>query len=148
MKVHLERATPAHVQTFAPELGVEDQAAAAEAGFPSPGAAVLSMLQASREAFAMVGGGRVLAIAGIFQLRPGGLWVHTAPAFKSAGFGALRVTRLLIDRFVLDYGELRIDVDGSKPDLVRLADWLGFKAKGAVTKFGRAHHCCVLRRAA
>lgn len=146
MKVHLERATPGHVQTFALELGESDAAAAVEAGFQSPRVALLSMLNGSVEAFALVGELRVIAMAGVFKLRPGQLWLHTAPAFKTAGFGALRVSRLLIDRLVMDHGELTIDVDAGNPDLVRMADWLGFKARGSVTRFGRPHHCCVLRR--
>lgn len=148
MKVHLERANARHVQTFALDLGPEDQAAAVEAGFASPRVALLSMLVGSREAFAMVRDGQVLAMAGVFQLRRGGLWLHTAPAFKAAGFGALRVARLLIDRLVVDHGELTIDVDAGRPELVRMADWLGFKARGSITRFGRPFHCCVLRRAA
>lgn len=152
MKVHLERATPAHVQTFASALPSADDELAREAGFSSAQDGVQSMLDGSREAFALVERGplldRVIAMTGIFRLRPGALWVHTAPAFKTAGFGALRVARMLIDRFAVDYGELTIDVDSTRPELVRLADWLGFRARGAIERFGRPHHCCVLRRAA
>lgn len=148
MKVHLERAGLEHVQTFACELEPEEHEVAKQLGWPAGGLAMYShLLDNSREAFALVADQRVIAMLGVLS-RPGTacLWLHMPPAFKSAGFGALRVARLLIERLLGQYGELRIDVEASNADTVRMADWLGFRTCGPnVEKHGRLFHQCVLR---
>jgi hypothetical protein len=160
MKVHLERATPAHVQTFAPACDDDEREVARLLGYPSVSSLYGDLVVRSREAFAMCasehckGDHGVIGLAGVL-VDPAApdegarLWLHLVDGFKRAGFGALRTARLLIDRFVGQYGELRVDVETSKADLVRMADWLGFKLCGPnVEKFGRTFHQCRLRRAA
>lgn len=154
MKVQLERATRAHVQTFAwAELEAEEHELALQLGFVDGEEMYVNLLDQSREAFALITApvtqARVIAMMGVLKQGTGLLWMHMAPAFKAAGFGALRVARLLINRLVMDHGELRVDVEASNPDLVRMADWLGFKLCGPnVEKLGRTFHQCKLRRAA
>jgi hypothetical protein len=150
VKVHLERATPAHVQTFAPECEPEEHLVAAELGWLTGVEGMYAnLLERSHESFALVAGERVIAMLGVLRgPAPARLWLHMPPAFKTAGFGALRVARQLIDRLLTEHGELRIDVEASKPDVVRMADWLGFRHLGFTEKLGRVFHQCRLRRAA
>lgn len=152
MKVRLEKATRELVQTFA--WGAVEHAehvVAVQLGFVDAEGMFTELLEGSREAYALLTdlGPVPIAMMGVLKQGTGLLWMHMAPAFKAAGFGALRVARLLINRLVMDHGELRVDVEASNPDLVRMADWLGFKLCGPnVEKLGRTFHQCKLRRAA
>lgn len=156
MKVHLERAAAGDVQTFAPECEPEEHQVAILLGWPGAEEMFVDLVQRSRESFAMKSEDRtrVVAMAGVLKrpifdlVSPGQLWLHMPPAFRSAGFGALRLARQLIDRLLVDYGGLEIDIDSQRPELVRMADWLGFKHVRFTTKFERVFHHCVLRRAA
>lgn len=147
--MHLEAPTSRHVQTFARELGPSDDADAMACGYPSARAGYWELVAHSLEAHALCAEERVIAMCGVLnEPRSGGtarLWVHTAPCFKAAGLGALRTVRELVLGLVERHGELTIDIDSQSPALVRMADWLGFKHLGFVTKAGRPWHHAVLR---
>lgn len=152
MKVHLEKATAAHVQTFAwGSVEPEEHGVARQLGFADAAGMFDGLLSRSQQAYAMVGErDQVIAMAGVLRAAPPGrMWLHMPPVFKTAGFGALRVARLLIERWLGELGELLIDVEASNTDVVRMADWLGFKRCAPdVEKLGRTFHQCRLRRAA
>lgn len=149
MKVRLERVTPAHVQTFAQACPESDQELARAVGFTGVLDACLDLVARSDEAKALVTEQhQVLALAGVYAQSPAAMWVHTAPAFKTAGFGALRVSRLLVDRWVLERRELRLAVPMDNPDLARMADWLGFKLCGPVVSYGGRQFFSTTRKAA
>lgn len=145
----LKVASPDVVQTFARELGPDDELEARTAGYPSAVAPYVALAASSRDKWALVQLGdveHVVALAGVTQ--SGSFWVHTAAAFKGAGLSAMRKVRIVVGWLLEKYGELRIDVDVEKPELVRMADWLGFRLCGPdVEKFGRTYHQCRLRRA-
>lgn len=149
MSVQLERATPALVQTFARGCPESDEELARAVGFTGVLDACLDMVSRSRDVKALVQGREVLALAGVYaNQKPANMWVHTAPSFKTAGFGALRVSRLLVDRWVLELGELGLAVPMDNPDLARMADWLGFRVCGPVVSYGGRQFFSTTRKAA
>lgn len=144
MKVHLERASFEHVQTFARELGAEDECEAQAAGYLSASLGCFAMLERAVEAWALLeASGRVL---GMLAVQPGGrVWVHTAPAFKQAGLGALRLVRQLFAELLERHPRLEVEVDPRNDALVRLADWVGFRHAEFTSIDGRPFHHAVLR---
>lgn len=143
------RLTPELVQAFARELGPSDDRDAMSVGYPSARQGYASLLENSCKAFAVIAldaQPRVLGVIGVTW--SGDLWLHTAECFKHAGLGALRVARKVFNGLLEQFHQLFIDVDASNADLVRMADWLGFKHVGFVEKAGRPWHHCVVRRSA
>lgn len=152
MKVHLELAKAGHVKTFARQCEPEEHEVAALLGWPDTEAMFVDLVCRSSQAYALTTPSSVVAMGGLLSkgltLGPTQMWLHMPPAFKQAGFGALRVVRLLVERWLGQHDELVIDVEASKPELVRMADWLGFKHRGFVEKFGRVFHQAYVRRKA
>jgi hypothetical protein len=154
MKTRLEQATPGHVQTFACECEPDEHALAAQLGWPGVEAWYLDFLGRSSEAYALVSeAGRVMAMAGVLRKallssEPGRLWLHMPPAFREVGVGGLRLCRGLFEGLLERNGELVIDIEVNKAELVRMADWLGFKHGGFIEKLGRVYHRAYLRRKA
>lgn len=147
MITRLEKARVLHVQTFACELTPADNEDAHRFGFPNAQEGYRYLVRHSLEAFALVTeAGRVLALCGVLR-GSSQFWVHTAEVFKRAGLGALRQVRLLVKQLLQRHGVLLIDVDSQNQALVRMADWLGFKTRGVVEKFGRSYHRAYLREA-
>lgn len=137
------------VQTFARELGSQDDFDAICSGYASAELGYKSLLANSQQAYAVIAlehrGPRVLGVIGVTWT--GELWLHTAECFKAAGLGALRVARKVFRGLLEHHAQLFIDVDASNGALVRMADWLGFRHVGFVEKAGRPWHHCVVRRA-
>jgi hypothetical protein len=148
VKVHLERATPAHVQTFAQACPGSDEQLARAAGYAGVLDACLDLLSRSTmDAKALVAGDDVLALAGLYaNQHPATMWAHTGPGFK--GFGALRVVRLLVDRWTLEHGELGLAVPTDSDELVRLASFLGFQLRGPILNYSGRQYYSTARKAA
>lgn len=143
-----------HVAMFTPEVEPEEHEVARLLGYPDAHGMFFDLYERSVEAFAVCAevapgawhGKRVIALAGL--LEGGRLWLHMPPLFKQlAGVGTLRLMKRQLQVWLKAHGELLIDVEASKGDLVRMADWLGFKRCAPdVEKFGRVFHQCRLRR--
>jgi hypothetical protein len=147
LKPYLRPATAELVQTFARSLTPADDADAKGFGYESAAQGYEDLRARSLEAWAMcLGVGpktRVAAMAGVMD-KAGSMWLHTAGDFKTGGIGVLRLAKKLIDELLGRYGTLWINVDVQKSPLVRMADWLEFRAVGTVHVGGRAHHLCRL----